>query len=83
MFDRFHVHLDEPDILADELPELVRRDLAQSLEPRHFGIADRLHRRVALFFAVAVARFLLVADPEQRRFQDVTHGRRPPAPRNS
>jgi hypothetical protein len=45
-------------------------DFAEALEARDLGLAAQLlHGRVALGLAVAVARLLLVAHPEQRGLQ--------------
>ena len=61
----------DPHVLPDERLELIRRNFPQPLEPRDLRRRDRLERRHPLRFVVAVDSFLLVAHPEERRFQDV------------
>ena len=65
-------HLVQPHTVADELAELVGRNLAETFEPRDFGIraapGDRLE---ALLLRIAVVRLLPVAHAEQRGLQHV------------
>src|SRR5690606_34657785 len=68
---RADVDRHEPDVLADELAELLRTDLAEPLEAGHLGALDRRDRRVALVLRIAVAGLGLVADAEERRLEDV------------
>src|SRR3954465_3391563 len=67
---RLDVDLDQADVVADELAELLRADLAQSLEAGDLGVLQLLHRGVALGLGVAVLGGLLVAHAEQRGLED-------------
>src|SRR4051794_35499659 len=60
--DRF-----EPDVLADEILELARGDLAQSLEARDLMARPELHHRgLFLSLGITVDRLLLVPHAEER-----------------
>ena len=54
-------HRRQPDVRADELPELLRRNFAESLEPGDLRFfAEFFSGAVAFDFAVAVECLLLV-----------------------
>ena len=64
-------HGNEAHLVTDELLELARTDLPKPLKTGHLGAADRSDRLISLVFRVAVPGFALVANPEQRGFEDV------------
>lgn len=69
MLDRDLLQLD---VVADELPELLRGDFTKTFEPCYFRSFSELFRRfVAFLLRVAVMRLFLVPDTEKRRFKNI------------
>ena len=70
-------HAVETHVVADELLELVGRNLAETFETRDLGIdAAAVEGFQTLLLGITIVGLLLVADAEQGRLQDVEVPRR-------
>ena len=68
----FDGHFFQPDILPDELSEFFGRDFPEPFEPGDLGgFAQFLCGDIPFFFGITVERLFLVADPEERGFQNI------------
>ena len=67
---------DQPHVAVDKLSKLLGGNLAKALEAGDFrGPLELLFGALALALVVAVVGFLFVADPEERRFEDIDMAR--------